>query len=134
MFDRCDDVMRLNADRQSRAHFTQMERILAVGFLRAAPCGMAEQVETDRSRQRATLRAGLDTDDFADTRFKVWVKTCPARHRTREAGRISPRNAARPVRKIQRRNPQTLYPAASTIWPRAPNTIIFEIVCEKAFS
>ncbi len=49
MLDRGDYIMGLDAHCQRGAHFAQMVRILAIGFLRPAPGWMAQQVETDRT-------------------------------------------------------------------------------------
>ena len=47
--------MALDARGKSCAHFAHKVRILAIGFLRTAPCGVAQQIHADATEQRTSL-------------------------------------------------------------------------------
>ena len=86
MLDRRDHIMMLNAGRKRRTHCPQMMWVFAVSFLRSPPAGMAQQVDADRARQVAPLRAHFGPHRDADALFKISIKARAARHRAGKSG------------------------------------------------
>ena len=132
MLHSCRNIMRLDSGRQRCTHFAQMMRVFAIGFLGAAPCRVAQQVETYRARQIAPLRPCLGAHHLSDALFQVRIKRRAARHRTRKAGRITPRHAAWAISEIKWWQAKPLNTAAGTVRPRRPNLVVFHIRFEKA--
>ena len=89
--------MPLHAARERRAHLADVDGIFAVGFLRASPARMAQQVHADAAEQVGALDARLDADRLADALLERGIERRAARHRHREAGGGADHDAARPV-------------------------------------
>ena len=82
------DVL-LDADRHRRGQAADVERILAVGLLRAAPERMAEQVHAGGEQQRLLGGLHLVADRLADGVLEVEVEGRAAGHADRERGRVA---------------------------------------------
>ena len=124
VFDAGDDIVRLDSGCQSRAHFAEEKRVFSIGFLRASPRGVAQQIDADRAREVAAIGAGFLAHDFADPQFEIGIESRTARHRAGKAGRLPPRDPPRPIGEVERRNAQPFDTAAGAIGPRAPFPII----------
>ena len=70
-------------------HAAEMERVLAVGFLRAAPARMAQDVDGRREQDADALGARLGAHRVADALLERRVPGRAARHADREGGRRS---------------------------------------------
>ena len=123
MLDRRNHIMRLNASAQRGTHGPQMVAIFAVGFLRAPPGGMAQQVHADCARQRAALSARFDRHGFADAPFEIDVEARAARHRAGKGGRRIARHPTRTVGKVQRRQAEAIDPTPGAVGFGAPGLV-----------
>ena len=70
----------LDALHERASHRADVHRVFTVGFLGAAPCGVAQQVDTDASEEVAPERAQLFADGVADAFFKRGVEGGAAGH------------------------------------------------------
>ena len=84
MFDRCGDIVGLDACGQCCPHLTEMIRVFPIGFLRAAPSWMAQQIDAHRAGKIAILGADFLAHSLANALFQVAVPTCAAGHRCGE--------------------------------------------------
>ncbi len=76
------DVL-LQADREGRRHAADVVRVLAVGFLRAAPVGVADDVHAGGEQHVVQGRRRLVTGSRADTLLEVEI---PGRRADRRSG------------------------------------------------
>ena len=74
--------MALHTAGKRRPQDAEMERILAIGLLGAAPGGVAEKVDADAAEEIAAERAKLAADDVTDPFLQVSIQGGAARHRT----------------------------------------------------
>ena len=132
MLGRGANIVRLDALRQRRPHRAQVMLVLAIGFLRAAPAGVAQQIDAHRARQVAALRPRLDPHRRADPRFKVNIEAGSTRHCARKTGGIAACDPARAIGKPESGDVQPLDPAAGAIRPRPEPAAIFAERLEKA--
>ena len=65
---------------QRGAQGAQMVRIFAIGFLGAAPCRMAQQVDADAAEVIAAQGAHFAPDDVADSLFELRIEGGAPRH------------------------------------------------------
>ena len=93
------DHVLLRAAHEPDRHAAEVERVLAVGLLRAAPARVAQHVDRRREEDARRLRARLLADRLADALLERRVPGRAARHADRERRGV-PRpgaHAARPV-------------------------------------
>ena len=94
----------LHAPGQGRAQQTDVEAVLAVGFLRTAPRRMAQQVDADAAEQVGAQGPHFASDDVADTFLEFHVPCGTAGHADRERGGPLEDHAARPIGETDARN------------------------------
>ena len=97
-----------------------MKRIFAIGFLRAAPARVTQQIDAHRARQVAVLRANFRAHRFADTLLQVPVPASPTCHCGGKACRIAASDTSRSIGKIECRHVQAFAAATCSIRFRAP--------------
>ena len=87
------DVL-LHAHGHGRGQAADLERVLAVGLLRAAPQRVAKDVHAGRQQQRLLGGHHLVADGLADGVLEIEVEGRAAGHADREDGRVADRRGA----------------------------------------
>jgi hypothetical protein len=126
--------VRLEACAQGSAHAAKVMRILAIGFLRAAPGGMAKEIDADRARKVAILRADFDPHRFTDAALQIGIEARAARHGAGETGGMPARHAARAIGEPEGRDAEPFDPAARAIGIAAPAAAAGNIGFEEALT
>lgn len=89
--------MPLHAAHQRGAERAEMEGIFSVGFLRASPSRVAQQVDADAAEIVAAEGAQFPPDHVADALLELRIKGGAARHRDGKGGRAFHDDAARAI-------------------------------------
>ncbi|OQA67744.1 MAG: hypothetical protein BWY37_01117 [Firmicutes bacterium ADurb.Bin262] len=98
---------------QRGAHRTQQVRVLAVTLLRATPARVAQQIDTDASKEIGAPRRYLVGDGPSDFSLEFDVERSAPRHRNGEAGAVPHHRAARPVGELDGRDAQPFHRAGA---------------------
>jgi hypothetical protein len=96
----------LDSAHQGSPKLAQMNRIFAVGFLRAPPGRVSQQVDAYTAKEIPTHRAQFAPNHVANPFFQLRVKGGPAAHRDREGGAAIHDHPARAIREAHARDTQ----------------------------
>jgi hypothetical protein len=103
--------MALDAAGHRRPQRADVQRVLAVGLLGAAPAGMTQQIHTHRRQPVGAETARLPGDRLADPLLQLRIPAGTAGHRHRESGGATVQHhPARPIDEVQAAQTQPRQP------------------------
>src|SRR5690554_647527 len=82
-------ILFLNTPYQSCPHLAQMEGFFTIGFLTPSPARVIGQINTDATKQVATMGPYLLGDSPSDSLLQLRIKGSPPGHGNRKTGTVS---------------------------------------------
>ena len=104
----CCHHMSLRAASKTCAHFANMMRVFAVGFLCTAPRRVTQKIDADTTVEVCTNCAKFFADGIADSHFELRVKRCTACHRNWKRSCFANYESTRSIRKMETRYAESL--------------------------
>src|SRR5690554_120727 len=103
-------ILFLNTPYQGTPHLPQMEGLFTIGFLTPSPARVIGQINTDATKQVATMGPYLLGDSPSDPFLQFRIKGSPPAHSYRKTGAVSLDSTSGAITKLHLRHPEPFIP------------------------